>query len=197
MVVFQSGFKVCHSTKSALLKVFNELLLATVSRNSTFLMLLNLTSAFNTIDHRILISRLEHCVIVKGSALEWLRFYLSPSPECCSSSFTRAAQARAQFPHTGLPVCFRIDFKIVLFANKSLNGQAPTYLKLSLWPLTTPRPSMLLRSAAQLFLVVVVVPRSRMEKHKGDHAFAAVGMSGIFGVQTQMSYTCTTTDGTK
>ena len=40
-------------------------------------MLLDLIAVFNTIDHSILISRLEHCVGIKGTALEWFRSYLS------------------------------------------------------------------------------------------------------------------------
>lgn len=37
----------------------------------------DLTAAFNTTDHSILISCLEHFVGIKGTALEWFRFYFS------------------------------------------------------------------------------------------------------------------------
>ena len=75
--VFQSGFKALHSTESALLKVFNDLLLTTDAGQSAVLVLLDLSAAFDTVDHTILLSRLEHCVGIKGTALEWLRSYLS------------------------------------------------------------------------------------------------------------------------
>lgn len=54
----------------------NDLLLATDSGDHAVLMFLDLTAAFDT-DHNILISRMEHCVGIKGTALEWLRSYLS------------------------------------------------------------------------------------------------------------------------
>lgn len=37
----------------------------------------SIQNAFVTIDHTILISRLDHCVGIKGIALEWFRSYLS------------------------------------------------------------------------------------------------------------------------
>lgn len=55
----------------------NNLLLVTDSGDSAIIMLLDLTAAFDTIDHIILISRLEHVVGIKGIALEWFRSYLS------------------------------------------------------------------------------------------------------------------------
>lgn len=67
---FHSGFKVLHSTESALLKVFNDLIHATDSRDSATLMFLDLTAAFDTLDNSILISRLEHCAGTRGTALE-------------------------------------------------------------------------------------------------------------------------------
>uniref|UniRef100_A0A4W5LQJ5 Reverse transcriptase domain-containing protein n=1 Tax=Hucho hucho TaxID=62062 RepID=A0A4W5LQJ5_9TELE len=75
--VFQSGFKAFHSTETALIKVFNDLLISTDSGDSAILMLLDLTAAFDTVDHCVLISRLEHSVGIKGTALEWFRSYLS------------------------------------------------------------------------------------------------------------------------
>lgn len=57
-----SDFKTFHSSESVLLKVYNNLLLATDS----IFMLLNLTAALDTVDHIIIISCLELCVNIKG-----------------------------------------------------------------------------------------------------------------------------------
>ena len=64
-----------------------------------------------------------------------------------------------------LPVRFRVDFKILLFAFKCLNGLAPTYLSDLLEPYV---PSRTLRSSDQLLLAV---PKARL-KLRGNRAFA-------------------------
>ncbi len=40
-------------------------------------MLLDLTAAFDTVDHAVLINRLERCAGIAGSALEWFKSYLT------------------------------------------------------------------------------------------------------------------------
>ena len=65
--VFQSGFKTLHSTESALLRAFNNMFLATDSVDCVILVLLDLTAAFDTVDHKILISRLKQWVGIRIS----------------------------------------------------------------------------------------------------------------------------------
>ncbi|MBE7326172.1 hypothetical protein IEQ44_16190, partial [Nocardioides sp. Y6] len=72
-------------TETALLKVLNDIRINTDNGLCTVLVLLDLSAAFDTIDHSILIDRLENWVGVTGSALEWFRSYL------CDRSFTVAA----------------------------------------------------------------------------------------------------------
>ena len=73
----QSGFSAHHSTESALLKVFNDLLSIVDSGNNAVLILLDLTAAFDTVDHDVFIARLEHWAGVKGTSLQWFRSYLT------------------------------------------------------------------------------------------------------------------------
>lgn len=74
---FQSGFRACHSTEPALLKVSNDLLLSLDSGKCAILILLDLSSTFDTVDHTILLHRLEHQVSIQGSTLQWFASYLA------------------------------------------------------------------------------------------------------------------------
>ena len=80
--VFQSGFKTLHSTESALIRVFNDILLANDLGDYVILVLLDLSAAFDTVDHNILIARLQHLVGICGSALDWFKSYLSDRTMC-------------------------------------------------------------------------------------------------------------------
>lgn len=70
---FQSGSKALHSTETVLIKVLNDLLLITDSGNPVILVLLDVSTAFDTVDQGILLSGLENCVDIKDTALKWFR----------------------------------------------------------------------------------------------------------------------------
>ena len=73
----QSAYRAGHSTETALLKVVNDLLVQSDVGRVTLLNLLDLSSAFDTIDHGILLSRLNKSFGITGAALEWFQSYLS------------------------------------------------------------------------------------------------------------------------
>ncbi len=74
---FQSGFRPRHSCETALLKVFNDICVTLDSGCAAMLMTLDLTAAFDTVDHRTLLSHLEQHVGIKGSALMLIKSYLT------------------------------------------------------------------------------------------------------------------------
>jgi len=77
---FQSGFRSRHSTETALVKVLNDLLIATDSGLAAVLITLDLSAAFDTVDHSILLKRLECEVGIHGRA--WFHSYLQDRTFC-------------------------------------------------------------------------------------------------------------------
>ena len=73
---FQSACKLGHSTETALLCIKNEIHLSLSKGIPTALVLLDLSAAFDTIDHDTLLSCLSSRFGFAGSALKWFRSYL-------------------------------------------------------------------------------------------------------------------------
>ena len=73
----QSSYRKFHSTESALLKVKNDILFNMYRQHVTLFVLLDLSAAFDTIDHGILLERLRSAFGVRDTALSWFASYLS------------------------------------------------------------------------------------------------------------------------
>jgi hypothetical protein len=74
---YQSAYCRHHSTETALLCVQNDILLGIDNKKLCLLVLLDLSAAFDTIDHSILIKRLSCEQGITGTALKWIQSYLS------------------------------------------------------------------------------------------------------------------------
>ena len=75
--VFQSAYRQLHSTETALLRVKNDLLRAVDTHGGAILVLLDLSAAFDTIDHQRLLHTLESSFGIKGKVLDWFQSYLT------------------------------------------------------------------------------------------------------------------------
>jgi len=73
----QSAYRRHFSTETALLIVHNDIVRAVDRGDLVPLVLLDLSAAFDTVDHGCLLSVLEHRFCVDGNALEWFQSYLS------------------------------------------------------------------------------------------------------------------------
>ncbi len=60
-----------HSTETALIKIINDIRFNSDSGKISVLELLDLSAAFDTVDHNILLERLENWVGLSGMALKW------------------------------------------------------------------------------------------------------------------------------
>ena len=72
----QSSYRHHHSTETALLKVKNDILLNMNQQRVTLLVLLDLSAAFDTVDHKILLDRLHTDFGISGQVHSWFESYL-------------------------------------------------------------------------------------------------------------------------
>ena len=73
----QSAYRPGHSTETALLKVANDLFLSPNKGNISVLALLDFSSAFDTIEHPILVHRLHTDFGFTDTVLQWFSSYLT------------------------------------------------------------------------------------------------------------------------
>ena len=75
--LYQSAYKAGDSTETALVYIKNEVHLSLSRSETTALVLLDLSAAFDTIDHSTLLSCLRNWFGVGGSVLKWFTSYLT------------------------------------------------------------------------------------------------------------------------
>ncbi len=68
---FQSGFRAHHSTETALIKIINDIRFNSDSGKISVLVLQDISASFDTVDHNILLERLENWVGLSGMVLKW------------------------------------------------------------------------------------------------------------------------------
>ena len=96
----QSAYRQGHSTETALLKIFSDILDAADSAQVMLLGLLDLSAAFDTVDHDILLTRLHKSYGVGGTALAWISSFIQGRQQ--SVTFNGHQSTRIQLKY-GVP----------------------------------------------------------------------------------------------
>ena len=78
----QSAYRRHHSTETAVTKVYSDILGAADDDKLSLLILLDLSAAFDLVDHSILLKQLESIYGFDGLTLEWFQNYLSEILHC-------------------------------------------------------------------------------------------------------------------
>jgi len=87
----QSAYRAHHSTETAVLKVLGDILRAIDSGDLALLTMLDMSAAFDTVDHTTILQRLNTSYSLQGSTLHWFSSYLdgrTQSVRCSPSSST-------------------------------------------------------------------------------------------------------------
>jgi len=92
---FQSGFRSMHSTESALLQVLSDVYSAVDREQVTLLLLVDVSTAFDTVDHSILLERLSKLLVL----VAWCMLGFAHTYSAVQRSFTmvRTLQRVCQF----------------------------------------------------------------------------------------------------
>ena len=115
--LLQSAYRTGYSTENALLKVHNDIMLSMDKQRVTLLVLLDLSAAFDTVNHHVLLKRLESSFGTSGTALNWFKSYLEDQ---LSASALKAAALRSLIcsvvslkVHAVPPIVYNLRYQVV------------------------------------------------------------------------------------
>jgi len=72
----QSAYRKYHSTETSLVRIHNDIVSAIDQGQVAALVLLDLSAAFDTVDHEVMLNVLKQRFGIMGSALDWMTSYL-------------------------------------------------------------------------------------------------------------------------
>ena len=74
--LMKSAYRARHSCKTTLLKVKTDILHMMENHEVTCLVMLDLSVAFDTVSHSLLLNRIHYCIRIEGKILQWIKDYL-------------------------------------------------------------------------------------------------------------------------
>ena len=98
---YQSAYRKLHSAETALCKIHDDLVSNTCHGKFSILVLLDLSAAFDTVDHQFLLSDFSDCR-VEGTALSLLESYFENREQCVAIDKSRPEPMALQY---GVPQC--------------------------------------------------------------------------------------------
>ena len=94
----QSAYRKYHSTETALLKLTNDILETIDSGKITILTALDMSAAFDTLDHATLLHRLRHTFGLTGCVISWICSYLTNRTFFVKINLTCHPRLTQQYP---------------------------------------------------------------------------------------------------
>ena len=129
----QSGYRKGHSCETAVLRIHNDILFSLDKQSHTCLMLIDLSAAFDTINHNCLLNRLKTLYNMDNVVLKWIKSYLSDRhyKVCINGAVSKEIELEIGVPQGSIlgPLLFilytkglqslakRYDFSIHLYAD--------------------------------------------------------------------------------
>ena len=97
---FQSAYQANYNTETSLARMTNDILRAMQGQHITMMVILDLSAAFDTADHNILLKILENQFGVTDTALKWFDSYLRPRSfkVCIGDEYSESQKSSFRVP---------------------------------------------------------------------------------------------------
>ena len=109
---YQSAYRPLHSTETALLHVKNNIMQYLHNQQAVFLVLLDLSAAFDMVEHSVLVHRMANEIGLSGTALDWYKSYFTnrTTKVCINDTFSDLHHMYYGLPQGSIvgPASFRI-----------------------------------------------------------------------------------------